>query len=182
MKMPQEQLNYNLSTMQISYSLSFQDFLDVQKLNAKRNLWSRIRWGSTYYVNPLLGLLILIATIILLIWNSNLIDDLAVCVIVGSALILQPFVNRFRLKQIYKRARTSSKNFTLDFDPDSIRSKGEHSISELKWTGVKRWAEDEKLFLIYLAKTRFFTVPKRCCTSGQIEELRSLLQRNVAAK
>jgi hypothetical protein len=60
-----------------------------------------------------------------------------------------------------------------------IRCKGEHSKSEIEWCAIQSFSEDESLFLLYLAPGRFLAIPKRVCTTEQIEELRLLFQRQI---
>jgi hypothetical protein len=44
---------------------------------------------------------------------------------------------------------------------------------------VKRFSENGKVFLVYLAPSKFMVLPKRVFQPGQADELRALLQRKL---
>ena len=167
--------------MQIQYELTFQDFLAAQKLHARRSLFRFLCLIVCLYIWPLLGLagLALSFTIIKRPLNPTFDDT----VIFGGSvvLILIPIFILWQWRTFYTRTRVDSGDITFDFEPELIRTKTKHSKGEVEWALIKRMAENKKLFLLYIAQAKFFIIPKRVCSAGQIEELRALFQAKITS-
>jgi hypothetical protein len=67
----------------------------------------------------------------------------------------------------------------VKFNEDLIHVEGTNSSGDMKWAAVKRFSENGKVFLVYLAPSKFMVLPKRVFQPGQADELRALLQRKL---
>ena len=169
-----------IASMQIQYELTFQDFRAAQSLHAKRSAFPYFAHVACFLLYPFLGILGLLFTFTTAKWrHDHMFKD--VLLLGGSAiLILLPVYMLWIWRRLYRRTRSGSGNCNLNFGPDLIRTQAEHSRSEVEWPAIKRFTEDEKLFLLYLAPARFLVIPKRVCSAEHIEELRALFQSKIA--
>jgi hypothetical protein len=101
---------------------------------------------------------------------------------VGSALYLVAWLNpRSRLKQTYKQSGAASGE-TLEFSETGILLHGPGWRAEFAWNAVSSFSENHRILLLVLAQSRSVIIPKRVCTSDQLQELQNLLAEKVAPK
>lgn len=167
--------------MQIQYKVTFTDYLAAQALHAKRNGRALFLYILSRYIYPVLGGCFLIFLLLanrpaykLLTSPGNYLGLFA-CVV----LLACPLLMRWSLKRIYTRTRSGPGDCTIEFAQDVIQTRMEHAKSELEWPAIRRFAEDEKAFLLYLAQAKFIVIPKRVCTAEQIHELRALFTSRI---
>ena len=98
----------------------------------------------------------------------------------GTFLALYPFYISYKLKRCFERTRTDAAECTIEFNEELIRATGSNSRSEIAWTGVTATAQDDKVFLLYLAPAKFLVIPQRACDEEQLSEIRELCQRKVS--
>ena len=165
----------------LDFTLTFQDYLQAQRLHIRRILWRRVlRWISMV-VYPILGVFGLFFTAAVAL-NSKTDGDLLVPLTASLILVGIPFYQRYRLKSCYRRTRIDDGRYTLDFSDDVIRSNSANTKGEIGWNAVQTYTEDKYLFMLYLAPAKFIAIPKRICSAEQIDELRSLFQRHIQPK
>jgi hypothetical protein len=166
------------ATMQIQFTTNFRDYVAAQTLHAKRSGFPYLAHCLSHCFYPVFGVLILLFEFT----PHHLAGSpqpKVYSVICGITLLCIPVYLRLMWKRCYSRSRTGSGECILDFSEEMIRAKGEHSKSEIEWSAIRSFSEDERAFLLYLAPARFLPIPKRFCTEVQIEELRSLFQRQI---
>jgi hypothetical protein len=165
-------------TMHLELETDFRDFAAAQTLHAKRTELNYASHCVARFFYPAVGVLILLFEFIPRpLTGSSHPQFLGVAC--GLILTCIPFYIRAEWKRTYKRSRSENGSCALDFTEEMIRCTGVHSKSEIQWSAIKSFSEDEKLFLLYLAPGRFLPIPKRICTPQQIEELRALFQQRV---
>ncbi len=71
---------------------------------------------------------------------------------------------------------------TVDISDEGITSRTDSSDSRLSWTGVSKWIENRRVFVLYLSPVSFFPIPKRAMSEAQAADLRELLKQHVSAK
>ncbi len=89
-----------------------------------------------------------------------------------------PLILRLDAKRRFSRSRSGTGDCAIAFGPD-LHCQGMYPKSEIEWQAIQRLSEDKNIVLLYLAPGKFIVVPKRVCTSGQAEELRTILRQNV---
>jgi hypothetical protein len=68
----------------------------------------------------------------------------------------------------------------LQFTEDQLLISAPNHRAELQWPAISRWKENHHLFLLFLAPTRYFFVPKRYFSSqGDIEAVRRMLTERI---
>lgn len=163
--------------MHLEFQTNFRDFAAAQTLHAKRSEIAYLSHCVARYFFPVLGVLILLFE-----FTPHLVRASAPKVFsaaCGLFLVCTPAYIHVTWKRAYKRTRSGNGNLALDFSEELIRCKGEHSKSEIEWSAIQSFSEDESLFLLYLAPARFLPIPKRICTAKQIDELRLLFKRQI---
>jgi len=160
-------------TMQITFTVSLKDYTAAQKLHAKRSEISFLGYCTARYFYPFFGVFIL-AFELTPHHSSSSSNSHFLSVACGVFLILLPAYIYFATRRSYVRTMSGGGACTAEFTPEAIRTVGAHSKSEVQWSAIRNFSEDERCFLLYLAPGRFLILPKRACASGQIEELRAL--------
>jgi len=160
-------------TMQITFKISLKDFFAAQALHAKRSEISFVGYCTARYFYPFLGVCILAFE--LTPHPSRGSQNMHLFSIAcGIFLILLPVYLYYVTRRAYKRSMSGSGACTVDFSTEFLRTTGEHSKSEIKWSAIRSFSEDKACFLLYLAPARFLILPKRFCSSTQVDELRAL--------
>lgn len=161
----------------LQFTLTFEDYLNSQRLHAKNNFWRCPDYMLARFVLPILGI-----PLVVLGWllsGNGLSPAIAVFFVgLGLFFLFYPLYYRSRLKRCYRRTRTGTEQ-SVELGQELIRMKSENTSSELTWKGVQSYLEDQNLFMLYLAPAKFIALPKRVFTPEQIIELELLLTRNV---
>jgi hypothetical protein len=164
--------------IQIHFEFTYRDYSDAQNLHAKRSGWTYAGHLLAYYFYPFIGLLIL-----LFVFIPNRHDGSSntkiVSTVCGLVLLALPLYRQFNLRRCYRRSRTKSGESTIDFGEELFHTKGEHAKSEIQWSAIQSFSEDEKGFLLYLAPVRFLPLPKRVCSTAEVDDLRALFARKI---
>jgi len=164
--------------MQVQFKLTFEDYLQAQRLHSKRNWQHRLWFVLSRTLVPALGLLYLLLFVVIL-WRTTPSVWLFVALVCGSYFPFYPLFVRLRLRRCYRRTRTGDDWNFVEVSEESIHINAENSRSDLNWKAVQSWREDKNVILLYLAIAKFIVLPKRAFSPEQINELHSLLSRNV---
>ncbi len=165
-------------SVQLKFTLEFEDYLDAQRLHAMRNWWLCVNYYAARFFLPVIGVLLIVIGLLnashgapstLSVFNLGL----------GVFFIFYPLYYSARLKRSYRRTRTGSGETSVELGDTIIRVKTQNSNSELTWQAVHFFREDQKLFMLYLAPAKFIALPKRVFSPEQIIELQSLLASHV---
>ena len=161
--------------MQLRYELTLSDYLSAQALHAKRSGLSYFSRILGYVICPVLGCLFLA-------WNlaSGLFTSSpAIAVLVPVYLLACPLILRWNLRRCYRRTRSSNCGCTIDFEPNLVRTASASTRSEIEWSAIRRFSEDNRTLLLYLAPAKYIAIPKRVCTAEQVRELRALFETKI---
>jgi hypothetical protein len=164
--------------MQITFSIDLRDYIAGQTLHAKRSEMSFLGFCVGRYFYPFMGICIL-AFELTPHHSAGTPPSKTLSVACGLILCLIPVYIHFMTRRSFFRSRTSLGECTFDFSPELIRTSGPNSKSEVRWTAIQAFTEDDKDCLIYMAPARFLIVPKRVCTPAQTDELRALFARCI---
>lgn len=164
----------------LEFKLTFEDYLDVSRLHAKSSLWWRINWIGGQFIAPVLGVIFIAFGLWTLTWGmtSFFFWILMAC---GLFLAAKPLYRRFWFKRCFRRTQAGSGDCSIDFDETLIRIREQGARGEVEWSALRSFAENEKLFLLYLAPARFIQIPKRVCTADQADELRNLFRERIGS-
>jgi hypothetical protein len=162
----------------LDFILTFDDYLDAQRLHSRRGWWPRVNWLMTGIGFPIWGVLILAFAFLIhgpgVGWEP--IVFMSAC---GIFLLAYPFYVRFKLKRCFIRTRIDSGECSIELGDDIIRTHSSATRSEIEWKAVRSFRESKKVILLYLAPAKFILIPKRVCSAGQTEELRGLIQSRL---
>jgi len=161
--------------MQLRYELTLSDYLSAQALHAKRSSIAYSGRVLCYFIFPALGCL-------LLAWDfsgGRFSSSGAIAILAPIYLLACPLFLRWNLRRCYRRTRSGDGECTIDIEPNLIRSASTKTRSEIEWSAIRRFSEDNKCLLLYLAPARFIAIPKRVCSAEQLNELRALFEANI---
>jgi hypothetical protein len=106
------------------------------------------------------------------------------CALVGGAAgsaIAREFSRRFVLPRRARRIFAQQKNlqcpFEFRWDDDALLGVNERGSNRTPWSDYVKWAQDDRIILLYLSDAMFQMVPKRCF--GQPAQLEAFLARAV---
>jgi hypothetical protein len=173
--------------MKIEYTLALADYKAALKLHARQSILRRA--GSVLlYAIFAMALVGSLACILLRIGGkaelaTALFDvDAWLAVFALYLYLLRVFTVRRGFKRIWP-ARSGDHTVAMEIDGEGIRS-SLVGVSEGKffWNAIVRFAQDEKITLLYLGKTRFLFIPTQSMSQEQRNELKDLVARHIAKK
>ncbi|HUA98340.1 MAG TPA: YcxB family protein [Terracidiphilus sp.] len=170
--------------MKLEYTLTLRDYKAALKLHRKQKLIRRL----SPYIGPLLLLLSIIGFIFAsLAHRPEIVADSA-ALGAGSLTVtaLLPISNFFNIRRCFKGLFPPSRTdrtSNLDIDNERIVS-SIPGVSEGKilWPGVYKFAQDDKVTMIYLAERRFLFFPTPAMSPAQRTELNDLIARHVTKR
>jgi hypothetical protein len=172
--------------MRFEYTLTFTDFKSAQSLHYRQTLGRRLKFAVWNIGVPILAVIGLAAFIFLDL--SRITHYAAILFGIECALlwiaIANPIVRYYKMRkcfrQLFPPLRTE-KIATLEINDDHLLS-GIPGVSEGKffWNGIVDFAQDDKVTLIYVAKSRFVFFPTAAMSPDQRVELNDLVSRYMA--
>jgi hypothetical protein len=91
-----------------------------------------------------------------------------------------PLLNGWEQRKLYARTTGLQGRLSLAADESGMRFRGSTFSSEIRWPHFHKFLEDDNSFLLYSSPQVFHIVPKRSLSGNEVEDLRSILERNVA--
>jgi len=172
--------------MTVEYTTSFEDYKAAQALYLRSRRGARLRFALWMYGLPILS----IVCTTMAIRDIRSIDTQRVDPF-GPIAILSIFMTFFvvvlrpyNLRRLYlkKRKLAGVENLSrveFGFDETLVRSGyPERSEGQFRWNSIVDYAENQKIFLLFLSQKMFLYVPKRVLAEEQWQELRELLLQN----
>lgn len=174
--------------MKLEYTLTLADFKAAQRLHYRQTLGRRIRLAFWTVVVPCLALAGLAA--FLFLDMSRITPYAAILFGVECAMlaisVINPIARYYKMRKafnlLFPPARVE-RNSTLEITEDYILS-GIPGVSEGKffWNALVDFAQDEKITLLYIAKTRFLFFPTSAMTDMQSDELNGLTAQHLTKR
>ena len=162
----------------IQFVLTFDDYLQAQKLHGKRSFWSRIWQTMRVTLIPVLGLIFIFSGI-MMIGPGVSVFSIIYVILCGIFLTCYPIYIRHRYKRCYKRTRTEGSQCTITLQDDNILTETENSKSELDWKAIRSVRESDHVILLYMAPAKFLALPKRVISTEELTEVQQLLRVHV---
>ena len=167
-----------MTPITLRFTLGLGDYLAAQYFHAKSSIWLYANYIGGRYFLPVIGVLLIVQGAFLWKFSSPPVVPAALAGF-GLFLAFYPLYLRHRLKRCYTRTRTGNDECTVTFEEESFRTEGQNSNSDVKWAAVKKFRENDKLFLLYLAPAKFLVLPKNQFQPGQVDEFRALLAKKL---
>jgi YcxB-like protein len=168
--------------MQIAYTLTFLEFLEGQRVHENRSAKARVLRFLNWWFFPVLGLVLVLGSIVLWREGSPWLTVIVVF-LYGLFLVCYRLLLLGRAKSKYTNTRRGDGSVLIQLEEDEIVAEWpECARSVAQWTAIKKFREDEKVLLIYVAPAIFFIVPKRALSPEQLSELLFLLNRKLVLR
>lgn len=162
----------------LEFTLTFKDYLQAQDVHARCGAGQLSMGALSGIIFSTAGIITLVLAVTIA-RNPGSGENAIIVASVGALLLFFPFYYRFRHKSRYRRTLVDDGKYMLDVSDDLIQYESANTKSDIQWNAVQYFSEDKHLFLVYIAPAKFIPVPKRVCSTQQIDELRSLFQRHI---
>jgi YcxB-like protein len=123
------------------------------------------------------GLILLEAGYMVTLRNRNpaLIGVLA---LMGVYFLYCSFTLRRYFRRRFEKDQRFQHDFTATISAEEIYVVTPTAESHFQWNGFVRFLESDRIFMLFHAEWLFSIFPKRALSEGEIDEFRSLIQRN----
>jgi hypothetical protein len=165
--------------MHIAYQIDENDFVSAGRLAMQKR--SKLAMYKLYIL-PLIGVLLIASGVISAIERPN-ITGLWPVILWGTVLLCVPLLWNYQFRRAYRKAPLLRDRRTLDLDSSHITFKTETSDARVPWNFYTKFAENEKIFILFQQGNQIFIpIPKRELSSSQIDELRSIFETHLSPK
>lgn len=82
-------------------------------------------------------------------------------------------------RRAYAAQKTLQHPITVSWSTEGFRSTAQQGDWNIPWGDYLKWAENEKVILLYQGPRLFNMLPKRVLTASQIDDLRHMVSANV---
>jgi hypothetical protein len=162
--------------LKISYKLTQEEFLEGQRAYCSR-LGSKFVRFSHRFAIPMAFVLVVEGIAVFALQLNSIIGMISVgwgLWLLFSRAILWPI----RMKKEY--AQYPDMDMSMEFGGEGLATQTNFGKSEQLWGRLTRFAETDRLFLLFAPPRFLYTVPKRAFTPGELEEFRRLLQQKIS--
>ena len=169
--------------MQISYKLAYSDYKNALRLHyGQKGKW--ISPMSLFWFMPTIGSLIIISALIQFFHDKDrfLASNPPGLIGVPLFFLIVPLLYSFALKNQFKSMFPHSQNdrqLTIDIDDERIATElPGFSESKFLWQGIDRFAQNEKVTMLYISRLRFIFFPTKSLSESQRAELNDFVARH----
>ena len=168
--------------MQIAYTLTFQEYLEGQRVHENRCTKTRVLRFLNWWFFPLLGLVLVLGSIVLWREGSPWVTVIVVFVY-GLFLVCYRLLLLGRAKSKYINTRRGDGSVLVDLGENQIVVQWpDTAMTVATWAAAKDFRENEKVLLIYIAPAIFYVLPKRALSRDQLSELLVLLNKKLVLR
>lgn len=165
--------------MKIVCNYTIDDYVEAQRLHRRGSIWRQ--WDRV--VGWLFFLICAGAGLLIVVSNPHqyriALPSLAMAVFWALLLFVFPGL---RMRYIFKRSPYFSQESSFDISEEGILNENPNMRSQRSWNLFTKWAENERLFMIYSSPVQFVLLPKRSFATGAAEQLRELLRRKIPVR
>ncbi len=165
--------------MKILCRYTLEDYIEAHRLHRKGSIWRQ-------YDRVIGYLFFAICTgfaLLILIGNPQAYRTaLPLVVLAVFWAVLLFVVPRMRIQYIFKRNPYLNQESALEVSEGGILIENPNMRSQRNWNMFIRWAENDRMFMVYSGSNQFVLILKRDFTPGDADQLRELLQRKLPAQ
>lgn|SRR5487761_60994 len=85
-------------------------------------------------------------------------------------------------RRIFKRHKFAERPYTLEWNGEKLLKEEAISKSAIPWADFTKWAEDKRIFMLYLHGAPVVFVPKRIFSETTLQDFRHLLQTKIGPR
>jgi hypothetical protein len=174
--------------MKLEYTLTLGDFKAAQGLHYRQTLGRRVQVAFWNIIVPALAALGLAALLFFGVSRLAPYDALLFGIECGllAFAIINPIKRRHTLRKAFNQLfppTCTERSCTLEIDENHILSTIP-GVSEGKffWNALVDFAQDDRITLLYVAKTKFLFFPTSSMTDSQRTELNNLIAKHLARR
>ena len=158
--------------------------VDIKESDLQRaNFWFRLgKWPirMILLIMPIVGLLVLFRLNFSVMDNPMVVTVLLVSIFIP---ILYPLLLWFQTKRGFANLQEFQRNVQYQFSSTGYDVKDLKSAAHMDWEAIVRAVESKHSFNLFIHKSFFHTVPKRCFKHTEdIARLRTLLKQALGNK
>lgn len=164
----------------VTLTLTADDYVAANKLSILKSATSRgpLIWWLLFVALLFLGSIFVPAL-------SPRDTPLGLLFCVGAAIVIVlPFFQYFFgaaifARKAYAAQKTLQHPITVEWSEEGFRSTAQQGDWNIPWADYLKWAEDDKVLLLYQGPHVFNMIPKRVLAPAQIDDLRQLVAANI---
>ena len=164
--------------MEITYTLTADDYYDALKVYRSRRLFSRWFWRLMWLATALA----LAAPLLALAFGNHYTylqyRPLGFAGMLWAVLIVFSGP-RATARKYAKGIPGAGQPRTMTTTDEGVHVHSNQNESRWVWTSMVDWHDGKRVFTVFMSPISFFPVPKRAMTDAQQQEFRSLLQQHV---
>ena len=157
--------------MQITYQITFEDWLDGQRTYMRSRASYKFLWvaGSACLLSGVALIFLKTAPAIFLL-------------VAGIYFVSYPlWVFPLRTRRAFRRRSGLNGPMVLNTTQEGLTVKGDNIQSECKWALFTEFKETKRTFMIHMSDANALVVPKGAFASSELAEFRRLLGERVRA-
>jgi hypothetical protein len=164
--------------MKLTYTLTLDDYKAAQSLHRRQTFGRRATWFFWLRIMPGIGFLMLAWALFTgLAHRAALSQNPPAALLAPIIFLLVPLISRNLVRKQFNQSFPSvARNLSIDIDEERIvcTNRGV-SESSLNWNAVVGFAQDSKVTMLYIDKTRFLFFPTSVMSSNERAELDDLI-------
>jgi hypothetical protein len=166
--------------MKLTYTLTLDDYKAAQVLHRRQKFTRRL----AIWIWPALALFGLAAMVVFTITNHSELFADSTALTAGAFVVTlgMPIARWYSVRKCFKQLfppTRADRSSAIDIDDERILS-AVPGVSEGKifWQGILRFAQDNKVTMLYTGEMRFLFFPSSVLTPEQREELKVMMKRH----
>lgn len=165
-------------THEVTITMSYQDYLEANQLR------SRSRWTIAGSLRFLLLVTVVYTALFAFVefphsWTKLAADAItafvvALCAYAGIRIFLLWYI-RHMAKKLYAQQPSARAPYLFSFDSEGMKAIGPFESSNLPWSHINGWLENDRLFLLSKTTLTFFCLPKEQLGEANLSALKRCL-------
>jgi len=167
--------------MTLNYTLTLADYRAALQLHRHQNIGRQTSWVFGFRVMPVIGGLLLTWMLFSdIAENRGFGQNPAVTFIPPLVFLLLPLIHlNLERRQFNQSFPPHGRNLSIRIDENGVVCTNPGvSESTFNWNAVVSFAQDSKVTMLYIAKTRFLFFPAKVMSSDERAELENLITRH----
>ena len=155
-----------------TFTLTEEEAVAAAVLVLNKQLWAKRSFRLLVWA--ILGLLLILGLL-----DPRALMQPFLLALIGAAIVLFLTIRMvvpFHAKRHFRQAAALRDEIAVTWDDEGVSLSGAHGNSRLAWGEFHRWAENDRLVLLFQSQMLYNIVPKRVLTAEQVDDLRSKLQ------
>lgn len=167
--------------MLVSYTMTAKEYGETNKLVLLHtSVGRKIGYYFCHWILPVLGVVMIGLGFFTYLEDHGGQSPDWILILLGVYLCLMPLFLSRRIRTRYRQQRLDQE-WQVSINESGVRILRDSGNvdSQLRWPGLEKYIESDRMFLILHNFMSFIPIPKRAVESGEIENLRNFLSQHL---